>query len=252
MRCSDCSSAAAAVRARFDRQRDLVRRVARLARVHARFFARFEQRPALAVECCRRCSRSPMCAMALSSRLRASRACSRSPSSLAVELLEFGGDTVQALLRAVDATAMALQLTGEFGEPAMRGVQLALRVVAHAFGVDARLLAVIERVDVRRRSRFRAASMRAPEFADFALACEHADLRAAAAQHARKAAAEPFARGVITDCAGGQRVGVHALRPASRRSAPARAARARRPGHRRAPPANRRRSRSTCRPRRSA
>ena len=43
--------------------------------------------------------------------------------------LELARDAVHAFLRAVDAAALALQLAGDLRQPAVRGVELALRIV---------------------------------------------------------------------------------------------------------------------------
>jgi len=61
-----------------------------------------------------------------------------------VHILELARDAREALVGAVDAPTMTLQLPSDFGYAAMRGVQLALRIVAHTLGIDAPLLATLE------------------------------------------------------------------------------------------------------------
>ena len=149
MRCSDCSSDASAERRDSTDERHLMRALARLARVHARFFARFEQRTAFAVE-----RLPPQLVLAhlrdggFEPPARLARLFAIA-GDLALELVELGRDARHALARAVDAAALALQLAGDLGETPVRGVHLALRIVARLLGFDALTLAGVGGFDVR-------------------------------------------------------------------------------------------------------
>src|SRR6516164_5264017 len=97
---------------------------------------------------------------------------------------ELGIDARDARLRGFQAAALALQLTCELGNAAMRDVKFALRVVAMALGLSALRLYLF----VLRSDRFDAILQGLHAFAqrmDFLLAREHARLRAATAQHTR-------------------------------------------------------------------
>ena len=122
----------------------LVRLFAGFACVHARFLARFEQSPALAIQVLAtlfffthaRDSLFEPGARFACGRFVGLRACLQSRDFLV--------DLDHARACRFDAAAMALYLAGEFGDAAVRGVELALGVVARAFGFG---LAQLDRVD---------------------------------------------------------------------------------------------------------
>ncbi len=117
----------------FDAECMLVRLFAGLARVHARFLARFEQAPTLAIQV--------LAALLLLAHARDGlfEASARLARGRFVGLRtrmqrgDFLVDPDHARARRLDAAAMALHLAGEFGDAAMRGVKLALGVVALHF-----------------------------------------------------------------------------------------------------------------------
>ena len=178
-----------------------MRVLAHLARVHARFLARFEQRAALAVE-----------ALAALFVLAHVRDRGFEPPARLARLLAIGGELLLDLararrrcafmrsLRAVDAAALALQLAGDFRQTAMRSVELALRIVARLLGFDA--LALAGFAPLRRAAAISCFELRdaVRELADFALARDHADLRARRrAARARNPAPSHSPVGVTTD-----------------------------------------------------
>ncbi len=178
---------------RFQTERELMHLVGGFARVHARFFARFEQTAAFGIQML------TLLFLIAHARDGFFEPCARTARLFLIggdprfEIADFRFDFGEPRLRRFDLAAMALQLTGEFRRAAMRGVQIALRIVAHALGFS---LARFEFFDVF-AERFGARVGCIDLFAqrmDVALASEHARLRATATQHAREARAEPFAR----------------------------------------------------------
>ena len=112
--------------------------ITRLTRIHARFLARLEQL-------------TPPRIKLLALLLKLTHAFDRAvetPASvadlrmiviqLANQFGQFGIDTQQSFLRAVEASAMTLQLAGNLGQSPMAGMGLALGVVTIALGIDAR------------------------------------------------------------------------------------------------------------------
>ena len=201
MRCSDCSSDASAGALRFDRQRHLVRV---LARPRARSCALPRALRAARGARCRASGGAvrarSCCATAASSRPRASRACSRSAASLR------SSSSSSRAMRFMRSRAPSMRprwlcsWPASLGEAAVRGVDLALRVVARLLGLERVALAGRRRLDVRARSRVRSRRVRCFSFADLALAREHADLRAGAAHDAREPSAPSHSpAGVMTD-----------------------------------------------------
>ncbi|HZT56439.1 MAG TPA: hypothetical protein VFA35_09450 [Burkholderiaceae bacterium] len=173
-------------------EREPVRLLRCLARIHARFLACFEQATAFAIE---------MLAMLfLVAHARDGffepRACfARSDitgGELGFEFGDFAVDARYARLRGFELAAVALQSARKLGHAAVRDVEFALRVVARAFGIGALRLDFVK-ARVERRDAFLGGGEFVLERVDFLLACDHARLRVAAPAHAREARAEPFA-----------------------------------------------------------
>ena len=163
-----------------------------LARIHACFLAGFEQAAAFVLQ---------LAALVFQVAHQTDRFVQPGTrlAGLALQFVELGGQLAQFAVDLLGAgaggfqlAAMALQLAGQFGLAPVRVVQLALRVVARALGLELVGAQGVEPLAGFFQLRFQRGDLLGQR-AQLALARQHADLTALCAAHARPARAQPFA-----------------------------------------------------------